>query len=32
MKYGVNAHANKGSLKKVRDGINKRAAEALAKA
>lgn len=31
MKYGVNAHANKGSLKKVRDGINKRAAEALAK-
>lgn len=32
MKYGVNAHANKGTLKKVRDGINKRAAEALAKA
>jgi hypothetical protein len=32
MKYGVNAHSNKGSLKKVRDGINKRAAEALAKA
>lgn len=32
MKYGVNAHANKGSLKKVRDGINKRAAEALANA
>lgn len=31
MKYGVNAHANKGSLKKVREGINKRAAEALAK-
>lgn len=32
MKYGVNAHANKGSLKKVRDSINKRAAEALAHA
>lgn len=32
MKYGVNAHANKGTLKKVRDGINKRAAEALANA
>mgnify|MGYP003407542902 CR=1 FL=1 len=31
MKYGVNAHANKGALKKVRDSINKRAAEALAK-
>ncbi|MNU48734.1 hypothetical protein D3C71_376580 [compost metagenome] len=31
MKYGVNAHANKGSLKKVRDTINERAREALAK-
>ncbi|MNN71096.1 hypothetical protein D3C81_1869980 [compost metagenome] len=31
MKYGVNAHANKGSLKKVRDSINERAREALAK-
>lgn len=31
MKYGVNAHANKGSLKKVRDSINERAKAALAK-
>lgn len=31
MKFGVNAHANKGSLKKVRDSINERAREALAK-
>ncbi len=30
MKYGVNAHANKGVLKKVRDGINERAKAALA--
>jgi hypothetical protein len=30
MKYGVNAHANKGVLKKVRDSINERAKAALA--